>query len=326
MRIIKQISPLLIATILLFFIGCNLSSNKPEKEKLIIFHAGSLAIPMKQISAKFMEIHPEIEILREAGGSRTCARKISDLHKDCDLMISADYKVIDNLLIPNYASWSLPFASNEMVLVVDKNFQKERNMDSENWHQILLEDDCKFGRADPNADPCGYRTVMLFQLSGILKNEPNLSENLTKKDRNMIRPKAVDLLALLEAKVVDCIFEYRSVAEQHKLNYISFCDSVNLSNPKLKDFYKKAIVEVSGKKPGEKINLYGAPIIYGLTIPKESKNRSAALSFTQFLLNEKEGLRILEENGQRSLIPSETEYYNSLPTILKQFADNTQEN
>ncbi|RLB35213.1 MAG: tungstate ABC transporter substrate-binding protein WtpA, partial [Deltaproteobacteria bacterium] len=65
------------------------------KEKLIIFHAGSLSIPFKQISEAFVGTHPNVRVVREAAGSRTCARKISDLGRPCDVMASADYTVIE---------------------------------------------------------------------------------------------------------------------------------------------------------------------------------------------------------------------------------------
>jgi len=67
---------------------------------LIIFHAGSLSMPFKAIADTFMRIHPNVKILAEASGSIDAARKITELDRDCDIMASADYSVIDNLLIP----------------------------------------------------------------------------------------------------------------------------------------------------------------------------------------------------------------------------------
>ena len=117
-RIMNKIKKLqLLALIsLLFLLACNQESGK---DKLIIFHAGSLSVPMKSIAKEFEKHNPNIKIELEAAGSRNCARKISDLHKDCDIMASADYTVIDELLIPNHAEWNIKFASNEMAIVYD---------------------------------------------------------------------------------------------------------------------------------------------------------------------------------------------------------------
>ncbi|MCK5916021.1 MAG: substrate-binding domain-containing protein, partial [Deltaproteobacteria bacterium] len=86
------------------------------QEKVIIFHAGSLSVPLQAMEKAFEAAHPEIDIQREGGGSRKCARKITDLKKECDIMASADFSVIDRLLIPEYASWNVRFATNQMVL------------------------------------------------------------------------------------------------------------------------------------------------------------------------------------------------------------------
>ena len=77
-----------------------------DNHQLIIFHAGSLAVPFKQICQQFRKSHPDIKIICEAAGSRLCARKISDLQRACDVMVSADYTVIDTLLIGKYADWN----------------------------------------------------------------------------------------------------------------------------------------------------------------------------------------------------------------------------
>ena len=63
---------------------------------LIIFHAGSLSVPMKEIKAEFNKLYPNVNVLMEPAGSVECARKITDLKKPCDIMAASDYKVIDN--------------------------------------------------------------------------------------------------------------------------------------------------------------------------------------------------------------------------------------
>lgn len=47
----------------------------------------------------------------EAAGSRDCARKIRDLKRPCDVLASADYLVIEQLLVPDYADWNICFAA-----------------------------------------------------------------------------------------------------------------------------------------------------------------------------------------------------------------------
>lgn len=288
--------------------------------ELIIFHAGSLSVPMKETIEAFNKEYPEIKVLTEVAGSVECARKISELQKPCDVFASSDVEVIDKNLIPVYASWSLKFASNEMVIAFNEKSRNGKEINRENWYHILLNEEVTFGRADPEADPCGYRSIFTILLAEKYYKKKGLAEKLLKKDTRHIRPKEVDLLALLESNTLDYIFIYRSVAEQHKLKYVTLPDEVNLKKQELDSLYSTVQVEVTGQKPGEKKSIKGSAIIYGLTIPENAPHKANALIFLEFLLNTTKGMKIMEENGQTSLVPSETPFYNNLPEQIKPYA------
>ena len=294
-------------------------SNGPDSE-LIIFHAGSLAVPFKQICKEFNKHYPEIKIVCEAAGSRMCARKIADLNRRCDVMASADYTVIEKLLIPEHAEWNIKFASNEMVIAFREDSRRAGEINKDNWYDILLEKDVTFGRSDPNADPCGYRAVLVIMLAEKFYNRPGLVGKMLAKDRRYIRPKEVDLLALLEVGELDYVFIYRSVAEQHKLKYVVLPDEINLKKAKFADFYKSASVRITGKKIGTFITKVGEPIVYGVTIPKNAPNRELALKFLTFLLDVNKGGAILEKNGQTFVAPLPTDSFDRVPECLKSSA------
>jgi molybdate/tungstate transport system substrate-binding protein len=288
--------------------------------KLIIFHAGSLAVPFKQICQEFNEYCPGVKIVCEAAGSRMCARKISDLDRRCDVMASADYTVIDKLLIPEHAEWNIKFASNEMVIAFRSDWRRASEINRDNWCDILLQEDVAFGRSDPNADPCGYRAVLTIKLAEKYYGRPGFAGRMLAKDQKYIRPKEVDLLALLEVGELDCIFIYRSVAEQHGLRYVVLDDEINLKNAELADTYRSASVRVTGKEPGTFITKFGEPIIYGVTIPNNAPDAALALVFVRFLLDADKGGAILERNGQTFVVPAATETFDKLPKCLKAFA------
>ena len=314
-------------TVLIFpalvFLASAVTTNERASEvtaELIIFHAGSLAVPFKQICDEFSSQYPNVKIFREAAGSRLCARKITELHRPCDIIACADYTVIDTLLLPEHAEWNIKFASNEMVIAFRQDSCRAGEINKNNWYDILLERDVAFGRSDPNADPCGYRAVLTIMLTEKFYNKPGLVSKTLAKDCRYVRPKEVDLLALLEAGEIDYIFIYRSVAEQHKLKYIALPDQINLKKAKFSDFYKSASVRITGKTPGSFITQTGAPIVYGVTIPKNAQNRKLALAFSAFLLEANKGGAILEKNGQTFVVPSPTETFDRIPSILKSFA------
>ncbi|MCG8410829.1 MAG: tungstate ABC transporter substrate-binding protein WtpA [Bacteroidales bacterium] len=305
----------------ILFLSCT-NSKTSENNKLTIFHAGSLSIPLKQMKKEFLKQNPDAEILLESSGSVKCARKITDLKKDCDIMASADYTIINEMLIPDYTSWNIRFASNEMTIVYHDDSKYSNKIDDKNWYNILLKDDVIFGRSDPNSDPCGYRAVLTSQLSEKYYNIPDLSEKIISKDQKYIRPKEVDLLALLESNTIDYIFLYRSVAEQHGLKYVVLPDSINLKNPDLTDFYQTASVDIVGKKPGTTITKKGQAMVYGITVLDNAPNKELALKFIDFVLSKQGGVQIMENNGQPSIIPTQSETYMSIPENLKKYAMN----
>ncbi|NPA44122.1 MAG: tungstate ABC transporter substrate-binding protein WtpA [Chlorobi bacterium] len=322
MNIIKRITLLLLLSILFF--SCNEENKseekKVEKQELIVFHAGSLSVPFKEIAKEFEKENPNVKVLLEPDGSRKCARKITDLHKECDVMASADYTVIDKLLIPDFADWNIKFASNEMTIVYHDASRRANEINKDNWIDILLKDDVAYGRSDPNSDPCGYRAVLTCKLAEKFYNRKGIADKILAKDNNYIRPKETDLLSLLESNTIDYIFLYRSVAQQHALKYLILQDSINLKLPELKDYYSTVKTEITGKKPGEMITKKGAPMVYGITIPKNAPNYNLAVKFVQFILEKDKGMKIMEEKGQPSLVPSTSETYDKIPDTLKKFA------
>ena len=287
---------------------------------LMVFHAGSLSVPFREIATAFHEENPRVRVLLEAAGSRACARKISDLDRRCDVFGSADYTVIDSLLIPEHATWNIHFAANEMVVAYTEHSRRAGEIDGDNWRGILLDENIAYGRSDPNVDPCGYRTVQTAILADSHYGDPRFSKRLLGKDLRHIRPKETDLLALLEVGEIDYIFVYRSVAMQHGLRFLSLPDEVNLKNAENTGLYEKATVELSGKTPGSKVLKAGAPMVYGVTIPKNAPNPEAALAFVTFLLEADKGMTIMERNGQPSVVPSRTDTFNQVPGALKRFA------
>ena len=317
----KFITRILSVLFVAFFILINPAPAQTKKLSgdLIIFHAGSLAVPMKEVAKAFNRLYPEVNILMESAGSVASARKITDLNRPCDILASADYAVIDNMLIPKYASYNIRFVTNEMCIVYNGKSRYGAQLTQRNWYDMLMRSDVAFGRADPNADPCGYRTVMTLKLAEKYYKKPGLAGRIMGKDQQYMRPKEVDLLSLLESGNLDYIFIYKSVALQHQLKYLVLPDQINLKNPAYASTYATATVDINGKKPGEKETLKGEPMIYGVTILKDAPNKEAAVAFLEFLLSKDQGMKIMQQNGQPSVIPMSTQNYNLVPPSLKKY-------
>ena len=295
------------------------------KGKLIIFHAGSLSVPFKKIEQNFEALYPKVDVLREAGGSTKMARLISEVGKPADIMASADYKVIDNNLIPEYAQWNIRFASNQLVLCYTDKSKFADTINKDNWYTILQNKDVVWGHSDPNLDPCGYRSLMVLQLAEKFYNKEGLSDKLlANRPKRNVRPKAVELVNLLKTGNMDYAWEYLSVAVQHGLSYVKLNDHINLGNYKYDPFYKQAEVKVSGKKPGTWKIKKGKSCTYGITMVKDARNPVAAAAFMEYLLSPEGGLKILKDMGQPPFIPSrvsDKETMDTLPAGVSKFVE-----
>jgi molybdate/tungstate transport system substrate-binding protein len=272
--------------------------------KLTMFHAGSLSVPFAAMEKAFETKYPKVDLQREAAGSQACARKVTDLKKPCDIMASADYKVIDKLLIPQYADWNIRFATNQLVLCYTDKSRYAGEVNTKNWHEILQRKKVIWGHSDPNLDPCGYRALMVLQLAEKHYKQPGLYEKLlANRPKENIRPKSVELVSLLQTGNMDYAWEYLSVAVQHGLKYILLPDEINLGNYQFDDFYSQAVVKVTGKKPGTFMEMKGGSVTYGITMIKDAPNREAAIAFLKYLLDPQGGLKVLKDQGQPPFVP-----------------------
>ena len=275
------------------------------KGKVIVFHAGSLTVPFAEIEKRFEAAHPGVDILREAGGSTKMARMISEVGKPADIMASADYKVIDNNLIPKFADWNVRFASNQLVLCYTDQSKGADEINENNWYRILTNPGVIWGHSDPNLDPCGYRSLMVLQLAEKYYKKEGLYEQLlANRPEKNVRPKSVELVSLLKTGNMDYAWEYLSVAVQHELKYLVLPSEINLGDYRQDDYYKQAKVKVTGKTPGTFITRTGMSCTYGLTMIKDAPNPEAAAAFLAYLLSPDGGLAILKDMGQPPFTPA----------------------
>ncbi len=285
--------------------------------KVIIFHAGSLAVPIKNLTKVFQDKNPNVTFETEASGSNSAARKISELGREADLMMSADYTVINKLLIPDFADWNIKFARNTMVVAYTDQSLYAEEINADNWYQVLTQDGVIYGHSEPNADPCGYRTLLVWELAekhyGVDGLYATLDEHCPPEN---VRPKSVELIALLESGDMDFAFEYRSVAVQHGLEFVELPGEINLSMIEHADFYSQATTDVAGKEPGTTMTMVGKPIVYGVTMPQNAPSPELALEFVKFLLGP-EGQAVVEGQGQPPIVPPVADDLASVPDALR---------
>ncbi len=303
--------------------GTTSQSGALKEETLVIFHAGSLSVPLQQLEAEFTKYAEEnlgikVKFQDEASGSVMAVRKVTDLHKQADIVAVADYTLIPQMLVPNFTDFYVLFATNQIVIAFTNKSRYADEINSTNWYEILAKPGVRFGFSNPNDDPCGYRSVMVMKLADLYYGKPifetlvekntNIYANGThvyapkeiqlKTDKVVIRPKETDLVGLVESGAIDYFFIYKSVAEQHHLRYITLPKEINLGDFRMADYYGK--VEITLGSTGKTIK--AKPIVYGVTVLKNAPHRQLALEFLKFWLG-KTGRDVFEKNYQDFLNP-----------------------
>ena len=218
---------------------------------IVVYNAGSLARPFKELLDAFRAANPGVIPAQENSGSLEAARKLTELHKIPDVLAVADYNVIDDLLRPKYATWYANFARNAMVIAYTDRSIDAATIDSTNWWRVLLKKGVRAGHSDPALDPNGYRTLIVLQLAERYYREPGLAQRLdAAMPPKYQRPKEADLTALLQAGELDYAWTYRSLAETNGLKYVSLPKAIDLSDPLLAQGVRNGDRPHPGRQPG----------------------------------------------------------------------------
>jgi molybdate/tungstate transport system substrate-binding protein len=267
---------------------------------LVLYNAGSLARPLKAVLDTFAR-RENIRIDQENAGSLESARKLTELGKIPDLIALADADVFPGYLMPTHVNGYVEFARNRMVVAYTERSRGQDEITSRNWHEVLTRSDVEVGRSDPELDPNGYRTLMVWQLAERVYGVPELGQRMLERapPRN-VRPKEADLIGLLEAGELDYIWSYESIAKAMQFRYVLLGDSVDLSNPELAAFYANASVAVRGATAGTTVTFTGKPIVYAFAVPTDAPNAEIAGRFAAFLVSA-EGQEILRREGLDAL-------------------------
>jgi molybdate/tungstate transport system substrate-binding protein len=284
--------------LLLLLVAC--APSRSAESTLTVFNAGSLARPLKAALDTFAR-REGVTIAQESAGSLETARKLTELGKIPDLIALADAEVFPRYLMPTFVDQYTLFANNRMVVAYTDKSKHAAEINTANWTDVLTRAEVEVGRSDPELDPNGYRTLMVWQLAERSLGRAGLGERLlSRAPARNVRPKEADLVGLLEAGEFDYIWSYESMAKATGLRYVLLGDSVDLSSMELAAFYAEASVSVRGPAEGSRVEFTGEPIVYAFAVPLNAANAALAQRFVTFLVSE-EGKAILRREGLDAL-------------------------
>jgi molybdate/tungstate transport system substrate-binding protein len=303
--------------------GSSVTPQAKPKGNVSVLYAGSLVNIMEhQISPAFDKA-TGYTFQGEGKGSTALAAEISGHLRTPDIFISADPKVNATLMGTangNYVSWYLSLARTELVIGYNPksrfaaDFQAAAN-GSKPWYQVLEQPGVRLGRTDPELDPKGISTILMFDLAQQYYYQPGLEQKVlgSAENASQVFPEE-ELVARLGAGQLDAGIFYLNEVKAAKMPYITLPDQINMGNPSMASNY--ATVHWTDPKT-KKVHI-GAPIIYTITIPSTSKNRAGAIAFVNFMLSS-QGQSILTADGvlstpikltgDASIVPQQLQHY-----------------
>ncbi len=223
----------------------------------------------------------------ESAGSLETARKLTELKKIPDIVALADEDVFPKFLMPTYVHWYVRFARNRLVVAYNDRSKGAAQITPSTWWEVLQAPGVQVGRSNPDLDPAGYRTLMVFQLAERYYKRPGLARALeAASPASLMRPKEIELVALLEAGELDYAWFYESMARAAGLRYLTLPHEIDLSNRDDSVSYAQATVRVRGAAMGQTVELRGAPIRYAFSIPEAAPHASLARRFGEFLTSD----------------------------------------
>jgi molybdate/tungstate transport system substrate-binding protein len=233
-----------------------------------------------------------IELLTEGSGSQVACRKVSDLRRECDVLILADTGMVRELLAGD-CTWRIDFATDELVLAVG-TMAPHVALAETNWVAALLSPDCRLGRADERLSPIGYRTLLAWQLESQRRGDIGLTDRLTRRAAAPVEDVG-QLVPLLKSGQIDYAFVYRSTCIANDMRFVPLSAAINLGSPDVD--YSSAHVTLTPMTagPAAPVLISGAPAVWTLTIPERSAHKERALLFIRHFLSM--GADAMKKNG-----------------------------
>lgn len=285
----------IIACLLLGMGGCARDAAPAAGDPIVVFNAASITRPMRAVLDSFA-VRTGTRYMQESASSLELVRRLTELHSTPDVLALADPDLFPSLLEPRFTTWHALFGRNRMVLAYTARSRGAAEIGPGNWWEVLARPDVQVGRSDPDTDPSGYRTLLVWQLAARHYGIPDMEARmlLAAPVRN-VRPREADQVALLQAGELDYIWTYESLAALMSLRSVRLPPEVDLGDPADSAMYATASTRVLGKRAGDTLVVRGRPILFAVTVPRGAAHAAAGERFVAFLLSE-EGRRILRRS------------------------------
>ena len=269
------------ARLLLRIVAMTLLPAIATASDLDVFHADSLAGPMREIKLAFEGRNAGVNLRLTSGVSRDLAARI--LKGDaCDVFAPSSPSVIDEDLMnrkiagsgQDAATWYVVFSANEMVVIVAKGNPLGIREVSD-----LLRPQLRFARINGEKDLATARTIEFVKRATAKEGKAELASRiidgaLNDPTKATTVPEAV--AAVRDGKADAAVVYYSAaITARNDVDIIRFPDNVNLSET----------------------------IRNAATVPGTARNAEEATLLVRFLVSA-EAQAILQRTGQPPVVPA----------------------
>lgn len=259
---------------------------------LTLFNTQRLAAPLRAVADSF-GAREAVTILQESADSGGTLRTIADFGRSPDVIAVAADAFLPALM-PAHTTWYVRFARDRIVLAYHDSSRGAATIDSASWWRRLQGRGVRVGRVDPASGSAGRRALLTMQLAESYYRQPRLAARLRAISGGAnTRESEADLVAALDSGAFDYAWVHELTALGAGLRYLRLPHQIDLGEPADSALYAAAEVVLAPSSRGDTVSIRGAPIVYGVSIPRAAPSPLHAERFLRFLLSE-EGRRVLE--------------------------------
>jgi molybdate/tungstate transport system substrate-binding protein len=297
---VRAISLALVTTVaMLSTIGCG-DAPADRSDALVVYAAASLTQPLRAALDSF-SAQAGVRYELETQASLELVRKVTELQQSPDVLVLADHRLFPTTLVPRHVERYTAFARNRIVLAYTPRSRGAAEIDSANWRQVVVRPGLDVGRADPNTDPSGYRTLLVFTLAEQHYGEPGLARALlAAAPERHVRPREADQIGMLEAGALDYVWTYENLARAAGLPYVRLPAAIDLGSVADSAAYARASVRVRGASAVDSLLVRGEPILYAAAVMRDSPHGALGARFLTYLVSP-DGQRVLRAAGLDAL-------------------------
>lgn len=243
-------------------------------QSIEVWHADSLAGPMKELKIAFEAKNPGVKVNLVSGRSRELSGRILK-GESCDVFAPSDPAVIKDMFGKKLngketVSWYVVFSANEMVVITKKGSPSEIRRMSD-----LSKRGVRVVRVTGETDMATNRTVEFIKKATAAEGNPDLAQKIiddTAVKANTV-PEAVQ--AIKDGKAdAGVVYLSAAVAAGSVVNIVYFPANLNLSDT----------------------------IRNAATVPGNAVNAQTANNFVQYIMSA-EGQQVLKKTGQPPVVP-----------------------